>query len=79
MLAFESELCDEFASFKFYSIMDAPTTVAITMGGANYASLAPPLSYINIADFKSAKELANYLLYLNENDGNYLKFISVEN
>lgn len=69
MLAFESDLCNEFASFKWFSIMDQPTTVAVVMGAADYTRLAPPKSYINVADFKSAKELANYLLFLNANDG----------
>ena len=31
--------------------------------------VAPPMSFINVADFRSAKELANYLLYLDSHDG----------
>lgn len=74
LLAFESDLCTDFASFKWYSIMDQPTTVAVVMGAADYSRLAPPKSYINVADFKSAKELANYLLFLNAHDGKYSFF-----
>ena len=74
MLAFESDLCTDFVSFKWFSIMDQPTTVAVVMGGANYAAMAPPMSYINVADFKSAKELANYLLYLDSHYGKKLYY-----
>ena len=77
MLAFEPFICPEYVSFKYFSIMDSPNTVPIVMGGANYASLAPPMSFIDVANFKSAKELANYLLYLHQNDGNYSFIYSV--
>ena len=69
MLAFEDDLCTDFTSFKWFSVMQEETTVAVVMGGANYAALAPPMSYINVADFRSAKELANYLLYLDAHPG----------
>ncbi len=69
ILAFESDLCTDYVSFKWFQVMQEPTTVAVVMGGANYASLAPPMSFINVADFRSAKELANYLLYLDTHDG----------
>ena len=40
----------------------------------NYAALLPPKSYIDVSDFKSAKDLANYLLYLDTNTDEYLKY-----
>ena len=73
LLAFESDLCTDYVSFKWFSVMDQPTTVAVVMGSANYAAIAPPLSYISVADFRSAKELANYLLFLNAHDGKCFK------
>jgi hypothetical protein len=39
LLAFESDLCTDYVSFKWFSVMSEPTTVAVVMGGANYASL----------------------------------------
>ena len=41
------------------------------MKGVNYAALLPS---INVSDFKTAKELANYLLYLDTNTEEYLKY-----
>ena len=34
----------------------------------------PPKSYINVRDFKSAKHLAEYLLYLDKNDTAYRSY-----
>ena len=73
LLAFESDLCSDLVSFKFFSVMSEPNTVAIVMGGSDYKQLAPPMSFIDVADFKSAKELANYMLYLDSHDGKYSK------
>ena len=38
------------------------------MGGANYSKLAIPGSYINIMDFSTVTQLAEYLQYLDKND-----------
>jgi len=76
VLAFEADLCTDYATYKWFSVMDQPTTVAVVMGGANYAALAPPMSFINVADFRSAKELANYLLYLDSHDDEYIKYFA---
>jgi hypothetical protein len=48
--------------------------VPIVYGGADYSSYAPPLSYIDVSDFKSPIDLANYLKLLDQNDGLYLKY-----
>ena len=44
------------------------------MGGAYYTKLAIPSSYINVLDFKSVKQLAEYLHYLNRNDTAYNEY-----
>ena len=36
------------------------------MGGADYTKLAIPGSYINVMDFKTVKQLAEYLQYLDK-------------
>ena len=41
------------------------------MGGANYKEMAPPHSYIDVNDFKSIKDLANYLIRLSKNKNEY--------
>ena len=44
------------------------------MGGANYSKLAIPGSYINVMDFKTVKQLAEYLQYLDKNETAYNEF-----
>lgn len=42
------------------------------LGGGNYSAInAPPDSYIDIRDFSSIKELADYLLFLNSSPPAY--------
>ena len=48
--------------------------VPIVMGSGDYSKLAPPKSYIDVNDFASAKELANYILFLDDNNSAYLSY-----
>ena len=48
--------------------------VPIVMGGANYTKLAIPGSYINVMDFKTVKQLAEYLQYLDKNNTAYNEY-----
>ena len=76
MLAFEMDICQDFISFKLFSVLDQPTTIAVVMGGVDYAKILPPKSYIDVSDFKSAKDLSNYLLYLDAHNGKWNNVIS---
>ena len=38
--------------------------VPVVMGPSDYWKIAPPHSYIDVNDFATVEELANYLLYL---------------
>ena len=44
------------------------------MEGANYTKLAVPGSYINVMDFKTVKQLAEYLQYLDKNNTAYNEY-----
>ena len=46
----------------------------VVYGGGNYERIAPPHSYINALDFKSAAELGRYLVYLDGNDTAYNEY-----
>ena len=48
--------------------------VPIVMGGANYTKLAVPGSYINVMDFKTVKQLSEYLQYLDKNNTAYNEY-----
>lgn len=42
--------------------------VPVVYGGVDYTQYAPPNSYVNVADFATIKELADYLLLLDKNE-----------
>jgi alpha-1,3-fucosyltransferase len=72
-LAFENTWCPDYVTEKFYRSLKYDT-VPIVMGGADYKRLAPPYSYINVKDFGSPKELAEYIFLLDNSDELYAKY-----
>ena len=72
-LAAENSLCPDYVTEKFYRAL-MNDIVPVVFGGADYTQYAPPNSYINVADFKSPKDLADYLLLLSKNDALYSKY-----
>jgi alpha-1,3-fucosyltransferase len=44
------------------------------MGSVDYSKFAPPHSFIDVNDFSSPKQLASYLLLLNETDSLYMRY-----
>ena len=65
-LAFENSNCLDYITEKLWRILDLGI-VPVVMGGGNYTRDAPEHSVINVEDFDSVKELADYLIFLTEN------------
>ena len=72
-LAFENSLCWEYITEKVWNALEYDV-VPVVMGYANYSKLLPPKSFIDVRDFKSPKDLAQYLSLLNNNDALYNKY-----
>ena len=72
-ISFENSICNEYVTEKLYHHIGCGI-VPIVMGGAKYQKILPQYSYLNVNDFKSPKELADYLLYLDRNDEKYLEY-----
>ncbi len=73
-LSFENSLCNEYVTEKFFRRL-AQNVVPVVMGKAQYDNgVAPPHAVINIADFSTPKELAEYLLRLDQNPEEYLSY-----
>ena len=72
-LSFENSLCNDYVTEKFFYILHH-NVIPITFGGADYDTLAPPHSYINVLDFASVKDLANYLKELQDDDAKYAAY-----
>ena len=72
-LAAENSLCPDYVTEKFYRAL-MNDVVPIVYGGADYTDYAPPHSFINVADFKTPKDLADYLALLDKNDALYMEY-----
>jgi alpha-1,3-fucosyltransferase len=70
-LSFENSICVDYISEKLWNILQIDI-IPIVLGGADYAAILPPHSYINIRDFSSVKDLATYLKNMDEKE--YMKY-----
>jgi len=69
-LSFENSFCAGYVTEKFYKALSIDI-IPIVMGGADYTEHAPPQSYINVLDYESPKDLADYLIHLANNREEY--------
>ncbi|XP_050298958.1 glycoprotein 3-alpha-L-fucosyltransferase A-like [Anthonomus grandis grandis] len=69
-LSFENSNCDEYVTEKLWWNAFHKNAIPIVMGSSpkTYKTLLPLNSYINIDDFASPRDLAQYLLRLNETE-----------
>ena len=74
-LAFENSFCRDYVTEKFFNSLRY-SIVPIVLGGANYSSFISNNSFINIADFKSPRQLAEYLNWLDKNMTAYESYFS---
>ncbi|XP_055897001.1 alpha-(1,3)-fucosyltransferase C-like isoform X2 [Biomphalaria glabrata] len=72
-LSFENSLCVDYVTEKLLNVLELNTLVPVVRGGANYDSLFPPNSVINVKDFPSPEKLAQYLKELASNEEEYIK------
>jgi hypothetical protein len=69
--AFENSQAEGYVTEKFFQPLIAGS-VPVYWGAPDVAGFAPdPRSYINVEDFGTAEELAEYLVYLDRNDTAY--------
>ncbi|ODN06288.1 Alpha-(1,3)-fucosyltransferase C [Orchesella cincta] len=71
--AFENAICLDYVTEKLFRTLELGL-VPVVYGGANYSQIAPPNSFIDVNDFKTPKELADFLRYLDRNPEEYKKF-----
>ncbi|XP_077517824.1 glycoprotein 3-alpha-L-fucosyltransferase A-like isoform X2 [Amblyomma americanum] len=67
-LAFENANCKDYITEKFFNAL-RHNVVPVVMGASReeYRAAAPHHSYVHVEDFRSPKELAEYLLLLSRN------------
>ena len=75
-LSFENSACRDYITEKTRNPLTAGL-VPIVYGGLStqeYMKKLPPNSFINVRNFRSLKQLANYLSYLDKNDTAYMAY-----
>jgi hypothetical protein len=72
-LSFENSACNGYITEKFFEWFNFDI-VPVVLGLGNYSFYAPKSGYINALDFKSPKELGEYLTYLDSNISAYNEF-----
>ncbi|XP_013408126.1 glycoprotein 3-alpha-L-fucosyltransferase A-like [Lingula anatina] len=78
-LSFENSISTDYVTEKFWKMFDRDI-VTVTRGPANYSRAGiKPEWHINTNDFKSPKDLADYLKYLDGNVKAYVKYLEWKN
>lgn len=75
ILAFENSICRDYVTEKYFSALEYDI-IPIVLGGANYAKIAPPNSYIDSLSFTSPRKLGYFLLYLAKHPEKYNTFFN---
>jgi glycoprotein 3-alpha-L-fucosyltransferase/alpha-1,3-fucosyltransferase len=69
-LSFENSVCEDYVTEKFNKVLLA-RVIPVVMGAFEYSKMVPSESFIDVRDYKSPKDLADFLHYLNNNDDAY--------
>ncbi|XP_053395025.1 alpha-(1,3)-fucosyltransferase fut-5-like [Mercenaria mercenaria] len=73
-LSFENSLCEDYITEKFFSYYGLDV-VLIVRGGLNYSKYFDKSTFIDTTDFTSVKQLANYMLSLNNSENAYTNYL----
>ena len=73
-LAFENSVCEDYITEKYWRTLEDGLVPIVLGDVANYENIAIPKSYISVQQFKTPKQLAEYLIYLNKNDTAYMEY-----
>ena len=73
-LSFENSMCSDYISEKFFKYFSYDT-ILVVRGGANYKKLLAKNIFIDTADFRSFKELVQYLYRIGNNMTLYTEYL----
>ncbi|KAH9491735.1 hypothetical protein Btru_045681 [Bulinus truncatus] len=74
-LGFENNLCKDYITEKLYRYLNSDMIV-IARGYNTYSRLVPSEIFLNTANFKSPKELADKIIYLDSHNKEYIKMLT---
>lgn len=73
-LSFENSLCDDYVTEKFFRL-NRLDVVPVVLGVANYSQWMPPGTFIDVRNFRSPRQLADFLRRLDEDKDAYLEIL----
>lgn len=71
--AFENTLCVDYLTEKLYSTIQQ-FIIPVIYSGADLSRFLPPKSYIDVNNFETAGDLAEYLMFLEKHPLEYVKY-----
>lgn len=77
-LSFENSICPDYITEKYWRNFNHPV-VPVVMGGGNYSESSGFHSFIDVNDYETVQDLANYLKYLINNRTEYLQYFKWKN
>lgn len=78
-LSFENSLCKDYVTEKLYRVMKQVDIIPVVYGGANYSSLLPKHSFIDVQQFRTIIELADFLRKVASDRNLYQSYLSWKN
>lgn len=72
-LSFENSLCGDYVTEKLFYILNYDM-IPIVYGAANYSAIMPPNSYIDVQNFTSIKQLADYVIHVGSDEKLYSSY-----
>ena len=72
-LSLENSICEQYVTEKLWRAYLAEV-IPIVIGSSNYSGYLPEHSYIDVGDFGSVQELADYIKILDRNDTMYNEY-----
>jgi hypothetical protein len=77
VIAIENSNCEDYVTEKFIHAISSTAIpiIASRNGKPDYSRFAPKYSYINVYDYKSVKELADFINYLSINQTAYNEYL----
>ena len=77
-LSFENTLYKDYVTEKVFGWFEQ-NIITVVRGGSDYSQILPPGTYINAADFPSARHLGRYLKSLASNKSEYIAYLQRKN
>ena len=75
VLISDSDSCEDYLNKRFFQFMKLPVVPVVVSISKDYTNMAPRKSFIDAKDFSSAKDLVEYITFLNGHKGELVKLL----